>query len=46
MDTDGQNIYRIAVHIWEECAQKIRTLSLLGAEKIAFPTKPDIRTNG
>ena len=26
--------------------RKIRTLSLLGAEKIAFPPKPDIRKYG
>ncbi len=34
---NGQNIYRIDAHIWEESAQeKIRLLSQSGAEKIAF----------
>ncbi len=28
------------------CTKKVRTLSQLGAEKIAFPPKPDIRTDG
>ncbi len=28
------------------CTERIRTLSLLAAEKIGFPTKPDIRTHG
>ncbi len=43
--TNGQHIYRIDAHTLEECAQKIViTLSLLGAEKIALPHKPEIRT--
>ncbi len=28
------------------CTKKIGALSKLGAEKIAFPSKPDIQTGG
>ena len=42
--TDGQNIYRIDAHLWGESAQKkIGAISQLGAEKIAYPPKPDIQ---
>ncbi len=36
--TDGHNIYILDARIREKCAKKkIRTLSQLGADKIAFP---------
>ncbi len=28
------------------CTEKVRTTSQWGAEKIVFPPKPDIRTDG
>ena len=40
-------IYKIDAHLWGESAQKeIGAISQLGAEKITFPPKSDIRTDG
>ncbi len=40
-----KNFFGIDAHLWGESAQKeIGAISELGAEKIAFPPKPDRHT--
>ena len=41
--TDGQNRCSF---MWRICKQKIGEISQLGAEKITFPPKPDLHTDG